>query len=286
MLLPELKDKIKKIFLDFLKLKQKEYKNLFNWEEYQAEHPLTTALNYKKDFWRSARLVKNFETATGKLYQKIAKEIAISKFGEAYNEYTIDITLDSKIFEKIDSIVSELREKRDSNTKKFKRLPNWEREVNEIKKVKDSIKNVNKISKSIALDLYIPNFKGLDEKNFLPFYVEMKSPKPNLNECERIKRDLLIAEFSEIWQKRGGNHIYYAMTYNPYKTRENYAWSPVKKFFDINGHKLLMGKEFWDLIGGEGTYFKILELAKLASKDVNILNFIDSILTQKKLNNF
>lgn len=270
MLSPELKEKINNIFLDFLKLKQKEYKDLFNWEEYYAEHPLTTTLNNDRDFWRSAKLVKNFETATGKLYQKIAKEIAISKYGEAYDEFSLEITLGSIIFDKIDSIVSELREKKDSKTKKYKRIPNWEQEVKEIKTLIESSENIDKISKSIALDLYIPNFKGISDKDILPFYAEMKSPKPNLNECERIRRDLLIAKFSEIWEKRGGDHIYYAMTYNPYKTRENYAWSPVKKIFDIHDSKILMGSEFWNFIGGPNTFSELLDLANEASKQITL----------------
>lgn len=266
----DLKEKIYTIFTDLLKEKRIEYQTLFVWEKYQKEHPFSTRLYNNPIFWQGARLTKNFETALGTIYQNIAKEIAIDKFGEAHTEYNININLDNRVYDKIDTIVSELREKQDKITKTRKRLPNWEAEIMEIKNIIESIKDVNLITKTIGMDLYIPKFKRVNENNNYPFYAEMKSPMPNLNECERIRRDLLTVKFSDIWKERGGDHIYYAMTYNPYITRENYGWSPVKKMFNIDGTKLLIGKEFWDLIGGEGTYSEILELANLTGTKINI----------------
>ena len=49
---------------------------------------------------------------------------------------------------------------------------------------------------------------------------------------------------------------YYALVYNPYgKNREDYNWEFPKRWFDmINDKSVLIGEEFWNLIGGENTY--------------------------------
>jgi hypothetical protein len=48
---------------------------------------------------------------------------------------------------------------------------------------------------------------------------------------------------------------YYALPYNPYGTRENYSWSFPARWFDMKSDKVvLIGDEFWEKIGGSGTY--------------------------------
>ena len=48
---------------------------------------------------------------------------------------------------------------------------------------------------------------------------------------------------------------FYALVYNPYGRREDYAWSFPARWFDMkHDPSVLIGEEFWDLIGGEGTY--------------------------------
>lgn len=52
------------------------------------------------------------------------------------------------------------------------------------------------------------------------------------------------------------DYAYYALVYNPYgKRKEDYAWSFPKRWFDmVNDGSVLIGEEFWNLIGGKGTY--------------------------------
>ena len=48
---------------------------------------------------------------------------------------------------------------------------------------------------------------------------------------------------------------YYALPYNPYGERQNYAWSFPARWFNMREDKaVLIGDEFWDKIGGMGTY--------------------------------
>ena len=48
---------------------------------------------------------------------------------------------------------------------------------------------------------------------------------------------------------------FYALAYNPYGKREDYNWAFPKRWFDMyNDESVLIGNEFWDLIGGNETY--------------------------------
>jgi hypothetical protein len=51
------------------------------------------------------------------------------------------------------------------------------------------------------------------------------------------------------------DEAYYALPYNPYGEKSSYSWSFPMRWFDMhNDPSVLIGSEFWDLIGGTGTY--------------------------------
>ena len=53
---------------------------------------------------------------------------------------------------------------------------------------------------------------------------------------------------------------YYALPYNPYGKRENYAWSFPGRWFDMKEDEVvLIGDEFWEQIGGIGTYQSFID---------------------------
>ncbi len=106
----------------------------------------------------------------------------------------------------------------------------------------------SKDTKKIVVDL---SFK--DAKTGTIFFIEIKSPKPNKDQTRQTKEKFLflLATYSN-------SKVYYALPYNPYGERkENYKWSFTKMFFDLK-KEVLIGKEFWDFLGGENTYEEIL----------------------------
>lgn len=53
---------------------------------------------------------------------------------------------------------------------------------------------------------------------------------------------------------------YFALAYNPYGKKENYAWSVPSRWFNMKtDSSVLIGNEFWDKIGGDGTYQVFIE---------------------------
>ena len=100
-------------------------------------------------------------------------------------------------------------------------------------------------------DLYLADHDG----NELCF--EIKSPKPNKGQClEATDRLLQIHAIKRTGPPRV--RTYYAMAYNPYgDSKADYKHSFTLRYMDIN-NQVLIGSEFWDLVGGAGTYDEVL----------------------------
>ncbi len=244
-----------RIFYDFLKSKKEKIQEIFNWERYKEENPFHATLIDDPKFWKACKIERSFVTTLGQsVYEDVALAISKYVYKNAEKGYTYTSSIDNEVYKKINMVIRELYE--------GKRKPNWESEVNFIKQFKNN-KN-SKINLKITMDLYINQFK-----DGLPFYAEIKSPKPNKDQCMETKLKLLRVFFSDDWR---GNNIFFAFPFNPYITRDNYDHPHIKAIFEIpRSSRLLMGEEFWDLLGGKGTFKRILELADKASDEVNLL---------------
>lgn len=57
--------------------------------------------------------------------------------------------------------------------------------------------------------------------------------------------------------------VYFGLYYNPFgERRSDYAWSPPMRIFDFaNDAVVLIGRDYWDTLGGDGTYDLVLGIA-------------------------
>jgi len=100
-----------------------------------------------------------------------------------------------------------------------------------------------------------------DKETGTIYFIEIKSPKPNKDQTHQTKEKFLFLLATYPFSK-----VYYALPYNPYGERkENYKWSFTRMFFDLS-KEVLIGKEFWDFIGGENIYEEILKIFKSVGK--------------------
>ena len=61
----------------------------------------------------------------------------------------------------------------------------------------------------------------------------------------------------------GRECAYYALPFNPYGTRADYSHPFVRRWFDVqDDHAVLIGAEFWDRLGGDGTWEAMLAIAE------------------------
>ena len=113
---------------------------------------------------------------------------------------------------------------------------------------------------SVTCDIFIHN-----EETNTKYAFELKAPLPNSDQTKVSKEKMLKLLAMNPKQV---DFAYYALVYNPYGKKEDYTWAFPMRWFNM--HKdvsVLIGNEFWDLIGGEGTYKTfITEVNKLGKE--------------------
>ena len=111
----------------------------------------------------------------------------------------------------------------------------------------------DKTERNRILDLY------LKEKSGNELFFEIKSPKPNKGQCLEAT-DRLLQVYAMASSPPPRIQTYYAMAYNPYGiNKSEYKHSFVVQYLDLD-NQVLIGKEFWDFVGGDGTYEDLLSI--------------------------
>ncbi len=194
-----------------------------------------------------AAILQSVYTWFGSQWEKIAKIIATyntDKFSKTYTHYRLYGTITREEESTIGQILREL------DRRKKNRITNILNEKEEIVKSYNSEDAIEEYDEEI--DLFI---KTKDNKEI---YFELKSAKPNKNEIRAAKNDLLhVLAMRQKEVDIDDVSIFLALPYNQYN-REYDRWT-VCKFFKIS-KDLLVGKDFWDFLGGKNTYEDLLEL--------------------------
>ncbi len=173
------------------------------------------------------------------LYPKLAQYIAREHFQQVMVEYKIEGILKERTADTISRIVRELRA--------GQRRPDHAAEINEILNANQG-NDQEDVRVRVIADLFIGDYnKG-------PFFAEIKTIKPNLDIGAETKFKILM--FSVLFAQRNPQ-AYLAFPYNPYVTRAKYKHAVTKRILDMQD-EVLIGEEFWDAIGGRGTFDQLL----------------------------
>lgn len=120
--------------------------------------------------------------------------------------------------------------------------PDWDAELSYILKGKGE-----PIPVQIVCDVYAANPATNQRYAF-----ELKAPLPN-SDITKVSKEKILKLYSMDPPQVDG--AYFALPYNPYGVREKYDWSFPARWFDMKKDLVvLIGDEFWDKIGGLGTY--------------------------------
>lgn len=175
------------------------------------------------------------------IFEPVAVILAKVKFPYAEKQYNIGDKISDDSQRVIQSILNELSTPGSKSNKKD--------EINEIRKVCQNGKP-HKV-KPTKVDLLVKDNSG---KIYL---FDLKTVKPNISEFKGYKRTLL--EWIAIYlykDKDAEINSYIAIPYNPYEPQPYQRWT-LKGLFDLD-NEILVGKEFWDFLGGDGTYEDLL----------------------------
>jgi len=177
------------------------------------------------------------------IFEPVAKTLALSqgRFLQAKTQHVIGDT----IFEKNQAVITRILDSLRSAESKPDKL-------NEIQLIRDSLSGKTHKIKATKVDLF------LEDKNGNHWLFDIKSPKPNKGEFQGFKRSLL--EWVAIAQLNGCAHDIHsciAFPYNPYAPRPYDRWT-MTGLFDLS-QEVKVAEEFWDFLGGDGTYEKLLQ---------------------------
>lgn len=152
--------------------------------------------------------------------------------------------------------IQEVLNKLEHNTKGEEKVkPNWAKELEYIKQGGGEPLPVN-----VTCDIFIYN-----EETNTKYAFEIKAPLPNSDQTKVSKEKMLKLLAMNPKQV---DYAYFALAYNPYGKKEDYKWAFPMRWFNMHeDESVLIGNEFWDFIGGEGTYKTfITEVNKLGKQ--------------------
>lgn len=251
----ETRRKVKQTIVDFAKVSLSKVE--FTVEELKRAFPFH-AIFFPDEALLSFKIQRSLVTKMGMtLYPKLAVIIAEDKYQDVHRNYQISGRIMADRVSIMDRIIDELRSGR--------RKPDHDSEMREIL----SVTSGEPVEISVIADLLISDFKPG------PLFLEIKSPRPNLDVCAESKKKMIY--FQALFEDQQPE-AYLAFTYNPFVYREKYKHRFTMQIMDLN-KEVLMGDEMWDKLGGNGTYEELLEIAEEAKK-------IISKMAQTKLNLF
>ena len=212
-----------------------------------------------KEFLRISDFERSFSTVMGISYERHSAIIAKSKFSIVKLQYVTEGELPASVETEISDIVGKIN--------KGHVFTNYLDTVNNIVKMTTQ-KHDKKVTRSITSDLY------LKDENDNEVFFEIKTPKPNKEQCLNITRKHLWIH--AIRRKVFPNvKTYFGMAYNPFGEGNEYKHNFTVRHMDVE-HQTLIGKQYWDFLGGKGTYEELLDVYSHVGKLK--LNVIQQIL--------
>lgn len=220
-------------------------------EKHHAAKPLYSAL-VPDEIFKGSHFERRFVTPFGNVWERLAKVVATEYHGDCKIGYTIQGTIGEESLKRIQEVLNRLEH---STKGHERRNPSWQDELQYVRNGGGS-----PVPVSVTCDVFIDS-KRTNKK----YAFELKGPLPNSDQTKVSKEKMLkLLAMGE----KSVDFAYYALPYNPYGKKECYAWQfPLRWFNMQNDECVLIGNEFWTMIGGEGTYKNfVAEINKLGTQ--------------------
>ncbi|RAX57315.1 restriction endonuclease [Helicobacter monodelphidis] len=180
----------------------------------------------------------NFGTS---IFEPVAEELGLAKFDNITRQAFAGETITREAQRVIQDIMDNLESGRVK--------PNKCNEIERILRVAHS----GEIStiKPTKIDLLLQKDKSV-------YLIDIKTAKPNKGGFKEFKRTLLTWVASYAYANPNAEiHTLIAIPYNPYEPKPYERWT-MAGMLDLD-FELKVAKEFWDFIGGNGSYEMLLE---------------------------
>lgn len=226
-----------------------------------ASMPFLTRLIQDKEKVASYSFIHSIATTLGmSIYEDVSKIIAKKDSEEVFTKMDLGGVLSREQKATIANIIRELRN--------GERKVNKEEEINKV--LKASAEGGKPQKEGKIADFYM-------KRNNMEYYFEIKTVKPNIDVFTTAKTKLL----EWVARKRKPVKTILAFPYNPYHPE------PYSRFTEQGllekGEEFLVGDEYWDFLGGKGTFKNLLEEFDLIGKKFReqILEKIKQVAREK-----
>lgn len=216
-------------------------KDPFLPDVHRTNRPLYAAL-VPDEIFKGSHFERRFVTPFGKAWENLAVAAAQSGLGFGTAGHLITGNVAAERLRRITETLNKLEHKPTDGSERAR--PNWKAELEYI-----LAGDGEPIPTIVNCDVYAEDRTTEDVKKYA---FEIKAPLPNSDQTKVSKEKILKLYAMEPCQIDGA---FYALPYNPYGKKEDYVWSFPKRWFDmVNDPVVLIGDEFWEKIGGPGTY--------------------------------
>ncbi len=206
--------------------------------------PFLTRLIQDSEKVAAYSFIHSIATTLGmSIYEDVSKITAEESAEECFTKYDIGGVISKEQKSIIDEIIRKLR--------------NREKEVDHDEEVK-LVLSVSAKDGKAQKEGRLADFYMLRDK--IEHYFEIKTVKPNIDVFTKSKTKLL----EWVARRRKVVRVFLAFPYNPYhpKLYERFTEQGVLE----RGKEFLIGKEYWDFLGGKDTFGQLLELFDLVGK--------------------
>ena len=196
---------------------------------------------------RVSAFERSFSTKLGSTFEECARLIASQTYKTVKRNFVATGQMPGAAAARIEQLVNQIASEHH---------PNFLKLIAEVLKIVD----YNWVERPVVADLYLESDKGVR------YFFEIKSPKPNKGQCLEIAERLLRVH-AITQEKRPKVNAYFAMAYNPYgHRRADYRHSFSLQYLDME-NEVLLGDEFWQIIGGKGTYEELLDIYREVGRE-------------------
>jgi hypothetical protein len=214
------------------------------WDEARERflRPLHFAL-VPEAVWKGSKFERSFTTSLGNVWERAAIETSRGVRRWMQQGCVYEGEIHSSQMQVITHILGDLEARR--------ARPDWDAEIAEVFGAASGDKEPCRVTVDVAVGDSAGDRSGHE-------YYEIKSPKPNADQTKVSKEKMLKLTAME---KR--ECAFYALPFNPWGTREAYDHPFPKRYFDMASDRVvLIGVEFWERLGGQGTWDALLEIAE------------------------
>ena len=207
-------------------------------DEHRAKRPLYAAL-VPDEIFKGSHFERRFVTPFGGAWEKLAIVAATHGLGFGVANFGITGTVKAERLRRIARVLDSLEHPQRG---KQRTRPDWRSELAYVLEGKGK-----GIPLTVVCDVYAE-----DRRTHQKYAFELKAPLPN-SDITKVSKEKLLKLYS--MEPRQIDEAYFALPYNPYGRRENYSWSFPARWFNMREDEVvLIGDEFWEKIGGLGTY--------------------------------